>query len=311
MEVAAQLNYKPNRFARGLVTGRSNMIGLIVSDVRNPYFAEVARGVEDAAYAAGFDVVLCNSDLDSAKQMRYFNSLTEKRVEGIIMNSATGLTRAEQAYIAGSGVPIVLLSHPVRGMVFSTVTIDNRRGGALAAGCLLAAGHRHMVYFTGPKQHPGFSTRVDGFVKAVRSFGRGAQVTVTHGAQSLEGGYEMAMELLRHPGKITAIATANDTTAFGVMKAAAQLGVKVPEDISIVGFDDVEIAALVHPPLTTVRQPKYEIGSSAVDILLHLFSGKVRAPKHRVLGVELMERLSVQAPSSTSAAFRRKTATPK
>ena len=110
LEVAARLEYRPNRFARGLVTGRSQIIGLIISDIRNPFFAEVARGAEDAAYAAGSDVVLCNSDLSSERQKRYVNSLMEKNVDGIIMNSIAALDRTEQQRLAKSGVPVVLLN---------------------------------------------------------------------------------------------------------------------------------------------------------------------------------------------------------
>jgi LacI family transcriptional regulator len=292
-KVAAQLNYKPNRFARALVTGRSNAIGLVISDVRNSYFADVARGAEDAAYAAGFDLLLCNSDLDSTRQMRYVNSLLEKRVEGIIMNSVASLTSKAQASIAESGVPVVLLYRPAGKTPFSTVSADSERGGELAAKCLMEHGHRHMAYLTGPKQHANLSKRVAGFLETVRKFGSGAEACVVHGTHTLAGGYEMGKTLLRKPGKITAIATANDAVAFGVMKAASEMGVRIPDDISLVGFDDVEVASIVGPPLTTIRQSKYEIGAAAVDILLRLAAGKDRSPEHRVFGVELIERSSV------------------
>jgi DNA-binding LacI/PurR family transcriptional regulator len=293
-EAAIKLNYKVNRFARGLVTGRSDVIGLIISDVRNSYFAEVARGAEDAAYAAGLDVLLCNSDLDSTKQMRYISSLMAKRVEGIIMNSVANLSRDDQMYIANSRVPVVLLNRPAKSTLFSTVSADNERGGELAAECLLANGHRHLIYLTGPEKHDNLSARARGFMRMVRHFGRGADASVLHGTHTLAGGYEMAKTLFRHLGKLTAIFTANDTVAFGVIKAAIEAGLRIPEDVSVIGFDDVELAALVHPPLTTIRQPKYEIGSAAIDVLLRLSAGKDRTPEHRVLGVELIERSSVK-----------------
>ena len=293
IEVASRLNYQANRFARGLVTGRSDVIGLIISDIRNPYFAEVARGVEDAAYAAGLDVLLCNSDLDSARQMRYVNSLVQKRVEGIIMNSVANLSHEDQAFIVKSAVPIVLLNRPARGTVFSTVSADNSRGGNLAAEYLLARGHRHLAHLTGPKKHTNLSDRARGFAQAVRQFGHGAEASVLHGTHTLAGGVEMAKTLLARPGQVTAISTANDNVAFGVMKATLELGLRIPDDLSLLGFDDVEIAGLVHPSLTTIRQPKYEIGSAAMDVLLRLSSGKNVTPEHRVLGVELVERCSV------------------
>ena len=293
-EAAIKLNYKANRFARGLVTGRSDVIGLIVSDIRNSYFAEVARGVEDAAYSAGLDVLLCNSDLNSTRQMRYINSLMGKRVEGIIMNSVANLSREDQTYIANNRVPVVLINHPDRSTLFSTVCADNERGGELAAECLLAHGHRRVIHLTGPEKHANFSRRARGFVRAVRLFGQSAEASVVHGTHTLAGGYDMAKTLFRHLGSITGISTASDTVAFGVIKAAMEIGLRIPEDVSIIGFDDVELAALVHPSLTTIRQPKYEIGSAAIDILLRLSSGKDRTPEHRVLGVELIERSSVK-----------------
>lgn len=302
LEAAAGMSYKPNRSARALVTGRSNVIGLIVSDVRNSYFAEVARGAEDAAYAAGRDLLLCNSDLDSERQMRYIDSLLEKRVEGIVMNSVANLSRKEQTYLAESKVPVVLLYGPAGETCFSTVSTDSRRGGELAAECLLRNGHRHLMYLSGPRQHANLSKRVTGFLETVRRLEPEAAVSVVHGTHTLAGGYEMARAFFRKPGHITAIATANDAVAFGVLKAAVEMGVRVPEDISLIGFDDVEVASIVHPPLTTIRQSKYEIGSAAVDIVLRLAAGKDRAPEHRVLGVELIERASVRNIGKAAAA---------
>lgn len=294
LEVAQNLNYKPNLVARGLATGRSNSIGLIVTDIRNGFFAEVARGAEDAAYAAGYDVILCNSDLDSSRQMRYFNTFLEKRVSGIIMNSVTGLTRSEQSYIANSGIPVVLLNRPAGRTGFSTVISNNRQGGELAAKHLLQAGHRRLAHLTGPADHPNFQKRAKGFEEAVLGFGKKVSVSVVHGMQSMTGGYDMALELFRKRTNSTAIFAGNDVIALGVIKAAIELGIKVPKDISLVGFDDMEIAALTHPPLTTIRQPKYEAGKAAVEMLLSRLGKKESTPEHRVLPVELVERSTVR-----------------
>lgn len=123
-----------------------------------------------------------------------------------------------------------------------------------------------------------------------------------YGTHTMTGGHTMARNVFRKPGKVTAIATANDAVAFGVMKAAIEIGVDIPGDFSLIGFDDVEFACLVHPPLTTIRQSKYEIGGAAVDILLRLAAGKDRSPEHRVLGVELVERASVSSPPKRKSA---------
>lgn len=301
LEIAERLNYRPNRFARGLVTGRSNTIGLIVSDVRNAYFAEVARGAEDAAYSAGLDLLLCNSDLNAEKQMRYIRSLLDKRVDGIIMNSVSSLPAADQQYLAESGVPVVLLNRPGRTGPFSTVSPDNERGGQLAAEYLLKMGHRKVVHLTGPKEHINLAERAAGLKQALLRASCGAECTIVHGTHTLAGGYAMAKALFRDRSQATAISTANDAVALGVIKAALEVGISIPRDVSLLGFDDIEVAELTEPPLTTIRQAKYEIGAAAVDVLLRLSGGRERTAEHRVLGVELIERASVaKYPSETS-----------
>jgi LacI family transcriptional regulator len=292
LEVAARLHYRPNRFARGLVTGRSQMIGLVISDIRNPFFADVARGAEDAAFAAGSDVVLCNSDLNSERQKRYIHSLMEKNVDGIIMNSITALDRTEQRRLAESGIPVVLLNSHERNSPFSTVLADNVRGGWLAAQYLWGLGHRRFAHLSGPGRHGNLSRRAQGFSQFLRDPGKKATVSVLHGGHTSEGGYNVARKLFADRGDVTAIFAANDAMAFGVLKAAIELKMRIPEDVSLVGFDDVEMAAISHPPLTTIYQPKYELGEAAVNILLAARSGKQKEPEHRVLGVRLVERES-------------------
>ena len=194
--VAARLNYHPNRIARGLVTGRSHSLGLIVSDIRNPFFAEVARGAEDAARTGNCDLVLCNSDLDADKQMQYVQSLLEKRIDGIMMNSVSMLNHEQQAKLAGSGVPIVLLNRPASNHTFSTVCADNESGGALAARYLLGLGHRKIAHLTGPRQHGNLSDRARGFVRTLQSAENPVQPIVLHGKFNFEGGTELARKLL-------------------------------------------------------------------------------------------------------------------
>jgi DNA-binding LacI/PurR family transcriptional regulator len=293
--VAARLNYRPNRIARGLVTGRSHSLGLIISDIRNPFFAEVSRGAEDAARAGSCDLVLCNSDLDANKQMQYVQSLLEKRIDGIIMNSVSVLSHEQQAQLAGSGVPIVLLNRPASNHTFSTVCADNESGGALAARYLLGLGHRKIAHLTGPRQHGNLSDRTRGFVRALQSAENPVQPVVLHGKFNFDGGTELTKKLLNEHPDVTAIFAANDVMAFGVVQAVLGRGLRIPEDLSLIGFDNIEFSVIVHPPLTTIHQPKYEMGYAAVDILLRLARDKGKqTPEHRRLGVELIERLSCQ-----------------
>jgi len=288
--IAKKLQYFPNSIAKGLVTGSSKTLGLLISDIRNPFFAEVARGVEDAAQAAGFQVFLCNSDLDSAKQMAYFQVLRSRRVDGVIMNSISNLSAAQQHELAEAGIPVVLLNRPPGVQAaFSTVAADNFRGGCLVGQYLAGLGHRSIGHITGPRSHGNLSQRRRGFLKALQR--RQVSVSTLYGHQSYDGGFELAQKLLGQCPAVTAIFAANNIMAFGALRALRAMGLEAPGDISIVGFDDLELAGIITPPLTTVRQPKYEMGQAAVQVLL----AKNGDSEHRVLEVSLIERQSCRA----------------
>jgi len=300
LQVAARLNYRTNQVARGLVTGRSRTIGLIVSDIRNPFFAEVARGAEDAAYRAGHDLVLCNSDLKAEKQMGYFDSLLAKRVDGIVMNSVAVLSRAQQDQLWAAGVPIVLLNRSSDYRRFSSVLGDNLQGGEIAGNYLIDLGHTRVGHITGPRAHGNFADRSKGFLKAFheRGFSEPEIIYVEH---TFAGGYESASELLGSDRRNTAIFAGNDVLAFGCIRAAIEKGIRIPDDLSIIGFDNVEISQITSPPLTTVDQPKYEIGKSAIEMLLNMMAKDgIRAPEHRVIGVRLIERQSCRRVSGSA-----------
>jgi LacI family transcriptional regulator len=291
LAVASRLRYRPNRVARGLVTGRSHSLALILSDIRNPFFAEVARGAEDAASAAGCDLVLCNSDLDAGKQMQYVHSLMEKRVDGILMNSVSALSREQQAQLASCGVPIVLLNRSASSKGFSTVCADNEAGGALAARHLLELGHRNIGHITGPRQHGNLSDRTRGFTRTLEAAKHPVTPVVLYGNINFAGGQALTAKLLASHPELTAIFAGNDVMAFGAVRAILDRGLRIPDDISLVGFDNIEFASVMYPPLTTIHQPKYEMGQAAVEILLRLGREKQMA-EQRVLGVELIERQS-------------------
>jgi DNA-binding LacI/PurR family transcriptional regulator len=294
--VARRLGYRPNRVARGLVTGRSHTLGLVVSDIRNQFFAEVARGAEDAANRAGFDLILCNSDLDPDKQMRYVQSLHEKRVDGVLMNAVYVLSRKQQEQLAGLGMSIVLLNRAAPRTAFSSVYADNQGGGRLAGEYLLSLGHRHIAHITGPRHHGNMTERAHGFTRALAEGSPPVQPIVVHGKNSFSGGYELGCGLIEQHPELTAIFAANDAMAFGAIRALNQAGRRIPADVSVIGFDDLEMAAIVNPPLTTIHQPKYEIGQAAVEILLRVSDPKhPRPPEHRVFNVHLVERQSCSA----------------
>ena len=305
MEVATRLNYRTNQVARGLVTGRSQSIGLVVSDIRNPFFAEVARGAEDAAYRASCDLVLCNSDLKAEKQMGYFDSLLAKRVGGIVMNSVAALSHAQQDQLWAAGVPIVLLNRSSVYRRFSSVLGDNLEGGEIAGNYLIDLGHTKVGHITGPLDHGNLTDRAKGFLKVFRERGL-PEPEVIRGEHTFAGGYESANRLLAPDRKITAIFAGNDVLAFGCIRAAIEKGIRIPDDLSIIGFDNVEMSQITNPPLTTIDQPKYEIGKAAIEMLLNMMAKDgSREPEHRMIGVRLIERQSCRRVSGSASPHRK------
>lgn len=296
LAVAGKLQYHPNRIARGLATGRSRTLALVISDIRNPFFAEFARGAEDTAYAAGYDLLLCNSDLNPGKQIHYVRSLLGKRVEGIVMNTVSTLSREFQEELIGSGVPVVLLNKPLAIGGFSTVTADNFQGGKLAGQYLIRLGHRSIAHLTGPSAHSNLRERAKGFLHACKSAPCRVNPIVIRSNQSSQGGYDMVQKLLSTHQEFTALFTGNDAIAFGAIRALREHGLSIPKDISVIGFDNVEIDSVIQPPLTSIHQPRYEMGEAALGILLK--SARHRegwVPEHHVLEVKLVERESCRS----------------
>ena len=292
LAAAAQLNYRPNLIARNLSTGRSHTLALIISDIRNPFFAEVARGAQDAASQRGYDLILCNADLDSGRQMQYIRSLNEKRVDGIIMNSVAALSPEELGELPGYDAPLVLLNQPVGAKGFSTIIADNLEGGRVVAEYLIRKGHRSLAHLTSTARQGNLATRTQGFLKEIADSGMKISCPILRGEQNQEGGFLMSKKIFAQHPNTTAIFAANDAIAFGVMRAAMDVGRRIPEDLSLIGFDNVDLALLLN--LTTVHQPKYELGQAAVEMLLRGVSGDPD-PEHRLLGVRLIERQSCRS----------------
>jgi LacI family transcriptional regulator len=217
----------------------------------------------------------------------------EKRVDGILMNSVAALSRKQQEQLSGLGVPIVLLNKTAPRSAFSTVCADNEAGGALAAGYLLKLGHRKIAHLTGPRHHGNMTERAKGFVARLAAARKPVRPVVLHGKNDFPGGMDLARKLMDLHPDVTAVFVASDMMAFGAIRALMEAGRRIPEDVSVMGFDNVELASIVHPPLTTIHQPKYEIGQAAVEILLRLAGrGEHQGPEHRLFGVELVERQS-------------------
>ncbi len=292
-EVIEQLGFVRNGSAHQLRAGHSHHLGLVVLDVTNPFFTEVARGVEDAANEAGYVVILCNSDSSPEKEGRYLHVLQEQRTAGVLItpvqNDVAYLQRLRQRDIA-----IVLLDRPSQARDLCSVAIDDALGGELAARHLLELGHRRIAFVSGPLSIRQYAERRRGARRAIKMAGFDPNEILSEiiAAQNARSGEQCVETLLTHTRQPTAIFCANDLLALGVMRGLGQRGIKIPSDIALIGYDDVEFASMLSPALTSIRQPKYQLGRAAAELLLHEIG---EAEKHQHTQIMYQPELIVRA----------------
>ena len=259
-----ELHFAPNQIARGFVNKKTSTIGLIIPDVSNPFFSDVARGVEDYAIIDGFATILCNSDWRSEREAMYLDLLRGRWVEGVIIvgsrSSAADLTRA-----IGS-VPYVLVERLMVGSGPSVWT-DNRRGGALATSHLYEIGCRTFAHISGPPDSPSATERRKGFLDVMRRESVTAY-EIFEGDYRVQSGLDIGQRFFASGKAPEGIFAANDLMAIGVMQAAAQAGVRIPEDVAVIGYDNIAPTDYTSPSLSTIDQPGYEMGRVALSILL-------------------------------------------
>ncbi|ONN65741.1 LacI family DNA-binding transcriptional regulator [Herbaspirillum sp. VT-16-41] len=264
-----ELDYVPSALARSLRSKVTGSIGLIIPNNTNPYFSELARGIEDHCYGAGYSVILCNSDDDPAKQRDYLLVLQTKRCDGLILAT---LNQSDLNPAGKLDIPTVLLDRAPRELDIDLVSTDNALGGSLAARHLLDLKRRHVACIAGPEGLDLSDERVQGFRQTLEEGGgKLAPSDLLHADFSGIGGYQAAMRLLQErptDARPDAIFCCNDMMAIGVLRAAGELQIEVPGQLSVVGFDDIELAQFVHPPLTTVAQNTRRLGNLTAQFLL-------------------------------------------
>jgi len=268
LEAASALNYSPNALARGLVSRRTLSMGLLVPDITNPFFAEVARGVEDGAQEAGYSIFLCNANWDRSREERHLALLAEKRVDGIIMAPVADRADAVETGLP-AGIPLVYVNSAPRGTENSYVVIDNVRGGCLAVQHLIDAGYQTIGFIGASEDSATLEERLAGFRLAMRRNGRDVEESfIQLGDFHRETGYHIIQDMIQAGRVPRAVFCENDLLALGVMQGARDKGLAVPEDLAIVGFDDIPLASYPEIRMSTVCQPKCDMGRMAVGILL-------------------------------------------
>jgi len=295
-----QLDYRPNRVAASMVTRKTRTIALVVPDIANPFFASLVKAVESAAIEREYTTIACSSDANSNLEERYLDLLVDEQVDALIYDGDHRRLSQRLERLAERGTAVVVVDRVDRVVpeMFASVTVDNAAGGSLVARHLVDLGHRHVAMVAGPHDVSTSEPRVRGFRSTLKKHGiRLAESMVCHAEDlTLEAGVQAVEHLLAIDPTITALFCENDLVALGSIRVARQLGLEVPGDISIVGFDDIFVSSLVSPALTTVRQPVGDIGALAVDIALQLMN--TSEPTRAVLPVELIARESSGPPKT-------------
>lgn len=272
--LALEMGYSPNSLARSLVTRQTYTVGVVVTTIADPFIAQVVQGIESTAQDHGYTVILCNSGAVPEREISAVETLRSKRVDGVIVTSSrVGALYLD--HLERIGVPIVLINNhnEESGRYTFTVTVDNRHGGYIATKHLIGLGHRRIAYVTAPADHSSDLDRLTGYQQALGEAGlESDSVLIVPGNGRSDGG-ERAMETLAGLRPLpSAVFCYNDMTAVGLMTAARQVGLSVPQDLAVVGFDDISFARHCHPPLTTIAQPKTEMGQLAMRMALSLMA---------------------------------------
>lgn len=288
-----ELGYVPNAMARSLKSNTTSTLGMLIPNSSNPYFAEIVRIVEDRCFGAGYTLVLCNTDDEPRRQSVYLQVLAERRIDGLIVVS-TGDDDSLVTQLQGLRIPTVLVDREIADPSCDLVETAHMQGGLLAVRHLLSLGHKRIACIGGPVGLTPSEQRIEGWRMALAEAGTtpNADALLWRGAFTSQSGYEAMHAILRTEHPPSAVFVCNDLMAIGALRAAHESGVHVPDELSIVGFDDIELSAYTSPPLTTVAQPKERIGALAVDMLLERVSGKRRDARKVVLQPELRVRAS-------------------
>jgi DNA-binding LacI/PurR family transcriptional regulator len=294
-QIARESGYTASAVARSLVTRRTQAIGVVVTSIADPFNGDLVGGIEEAANEQGYSVILSTSQADPEREMAVVRSFGERRVDGILVASsrvgALYLPMLEELQI-----PIVLINNQQGGSFAYSITVDNVDGAYQATRYLLQLGHRRIAYLGDRLGLHSDEERFTGFTKALTEFGLALhRDLVVYGDGKLEGATIAGQELLKRRERPSAVVCYNDVSAIGLLKTAEEEGVAVPDTLSVTGFDDIFFAALARPALTTVRQPRREMGRRAMELLLALLSGTA-AEKTAVIRGELIVRDSTAPP---------------
>jgi len=290
-EAAAELGYRPNPVARSLRTRRSHTIGVLIPDLNNPLFPPIVRGLEDRLATAGYVALLGSTDGDTGKEQMLFEQMRARHVDGFVLATAHD-GNPVLAEAARAGLLVVLMNRLAPDYSFSSVSADNEQGMRMAVAHLAALGHTRIAHIAGPRRVSTGESRRRGFREGMTACGLAADegLIVTAAAFTVDEGTRCCRELLGRGAQCTAVAAGNDMLAVGCYAALDEAGLRCPDDLSLVGFNDMPFIGWLRPPLTTIRFPHYQLGTEAAQLLLERVTGRDGRVKIRYLAPQLVIR---------------------
>ena len=294
LEVAEELEYHPNRLARGLRRQKSGVIGVVVADIANPYFSTLVKGLEEAATEKDYSIILQDTDENYENEVGAIDTMIEERVDGVILapvQTETGTIKKLQDH----NVPFVLVARRFRNLETDYVISDEVNGAFQATKYLLEKGHEKIAFINGPAHNSSAIDRLKGFREAFSAKGlEPDEEIITHGAVSTEDGSSYFETLIDRDVEFTAVFTFSDYVALGVLNAARARNITIPKDLEVVGYDDIEFTSCLSIPLSSVQVPKREMGQKALEILVNKISGKTDSGEAKNFNVKLPTKFVIR-----------------
>jgi len=290
----ATLNYAPSALARSLKLNQTHTIGMLLTASSNPFYAEVVRGVERSCYERGYSLILCNTEGDKDRMDRSLETLLQKRVDGLLIMCTESHLPSAEMLTRYPSIPSVMMDWaPFEGV--SDIIQDNSLlGGEMATRYLISRGYTRIACIAGPQDKTPARLRLEGYQRAMAAAGLSVPADyIVDGDFEFQGGFSAMQQLLRLDPRPQAVFTSNDAMAVGVYHALYLAGMRIPQDMAVMGYDDIELARYMTPPLSTIHQPKDELGQLAIDTLLHRMANPDASQQLLVLTPELMARASV------------------
>lgn len=292
LDAIKELDYNPNAIARSLKIKSTKSIGVMIPDISSAFYSDIVRGIEDVANKYKYNIILLNTDLKREKEKEALVMLKEKKVDGILFISNTINEKLKRDF-KSINIPLVLVATKDENGEFYSITIDNENAAYTATEYLIKLGHKRIGIIAGKKDDPNAGIpRIEGYKRALKENGlKVEEELIFYGDYKFKSGFQNMLKILKLKDKPTAIFAASDTMAVGAASCAMQHGFNVPKDFSLIGFDGIELAEYFYPPITTIKQPRYEMGAKGMEKLLKLIRGE-EVEKGEILNFKLIERSS-------------------